>query len=114
MDDLYGTWMPASSYARDFILFLTNSNSYFIIFRDLAVEWGQYESEFIHPVMDLCVVRMRFYKQGYDGTEKNISTLLETDWHFYPRKLGESQLSEITISEMSISKLIRCQSIEFF
>lgn len=120
MDNLHGVWMPDASSARDFVLFLTTSNKYFIISRsftsgnaDLAIEWGQYKSEFVHTVNDGSTARMSFSREGCDGTDRDISTFLQTDWFFVPPRLGESQLSEIRISKMRINRLIRCNSIEF-
>lgn len=128
MDDLCGVWIAKQPFARDFVLFLTSSNTYLISSQvstldssDLAMEWGHYKSGSIHEInnksidpygMKPHVTEIIFYKDGFYGTNRDISSRLQGQWSFVPPKLGEPKLSEITINWGSADTLIRCQSIE--
>jgi hypothetical protein len=118
MDDLYGIWIPEDF--RYFMLFLSSSNSYFIISKNppgreqfgtdnLAIEWGSYGSSFIVNPNDFLprVALMDFSRQGCYGTDRDIRSQLQTYWTFTP------PTSEIYIQDGLTNKLVRCQSIEF-
>jgi hypothetical protein len=130
MEDLYGIWTQEDGFSRYFVLFLTNSNSYFVISKNrgwqegmyknenLAIEWGSYVPEQIEEITNSDfdpynvkprIARINFFKEGWYGSDRNICSLLSNSgWIFVP-----PNPSEIDIQDTSIGKLVRCQSIDF-
>lgn len=128
MKDLYGAWIAKQPFARDFVLFLTSRNTYLISSQvsnlgssDLAIEWGDYRFDFSYEINNKSidpygvkphVAKINFDKDGFYGTDSDISSRLQGQWSFVPPKLGEPKLSEITINGGFVDALVRCQSIE--